>query len=300
MMKDYYKKLYWRAGQEITPETFEHADNYNCVQQNLIRRLLNLQYYGLLPVNEASAPSLTVQATLNGSEISVEQLRCNGITKEGHLIAFDNYPLRNRLSFAALTARTCYVVLRVKSFEYNLIEPVENEETPLALPIYELDIKELTQIAGNELPVLKIENSGYNSRIDWSYIPPCMSFSSYQRLREQYRELKQLLTEILSAMAAKKAQFQPVIQPFTFLLFDLDQLLPNNPPYDLILILKKMVKTVTFFVKSVPPSITEMLNIPYIHDDISIILHSFMKCFQDMHLFIGKERVIEEDFTPRI
>jgi len=329
-MKDEYKKIFWRTGLEITPDTFSQADNYFCAQQNLIRKLLNLQYYGLLPVNDMAAttmpasaplgydtsashvnywatPSLTVSASLNGPVISIEQLSCNGVTKEGHLIQFNNdqlTPLRNqRLMITGSMSGCCYVVIRINSFEHTLVEPVENEETPYALPVYELDVKELTQIAGNELPVLKIDTTQNSPKIDLNYIPPCMAVCSYDKLVEQYSNLKQVVTEIVSVMNGKKSQYQQLLYPVTILLFDLEQFSLHNPPYYLVQLLKRTIRTIDFFVKHNEWNLTNVIKMPYLHDDISIILKSLAKCFQDVQQFIGKATVIkekEEDFTPRI
>ena len=306
MMKDEYKKIFWDTGLEITPDTFIQADHYLCAQHNLIRKLVNLHYYGLLPADDTDAPSLTVNATLNGPEIAIEQLYCNGVTKDGHLIQFTNDQLRalkkQRLTITGHTSG-CYVVLRVNSFKHTLVEPVENPETPFALPVYELDVKALANIAGNELPVLKIDNSQYGLIINWNYIPPCMAVRSYEKLMEQYRSLKQVATEIVSVMNGKKSQYQQVLYPVTLLLFDLEQFSLNTPPYYLVQLLKKTVMTIDFFVKSNEWRLTDVLNMPYLHDDISIILKSLLKSFQDIKLFIGKATVIkekEEDFTPRI
>ena len=306
MMKE-YNKIYWRTGLEITPETFIQVDNYVCAQQNLIRKLLNLQYYGLLPEIEGGAPALTVNASLRGSEIMIERLYCNGVTKEGHLIQFGDEQLQamrnQRLMTKGNTSGGCYVVLRVKSFEQTLIEPVENLETPLALPVYELDVKELMQIAGNELPVLKIDTSQYSPRIDPNYIPPCMAVRSYEKLMEQYHNLKQVVTEIITVISGRKSQYQQLLYPITLLFFDLEHFSLHNPPYFLIQLLKKTVKTVDFFVKSNEWNLTDVIKMPYVHDDIVVVLNSLAKCFKDIQLFIGKATVIkekEEDFTPRI
>ncbi|MDR0795085.1 MAG: hypothetical protein LBE79_03400, partial [Tannerella sp.] len=67
-------KIFWRIGQEITPETFIQADNYICSQHNLIRRLIANNNYGLLPQIEPDTPSLTVKINLNNRDIYVENL----------------------------------------------------------------------------------------------------------------------------------------------------------------------------------------------------------------------------------
>jgi len=332
MMKDDYKKIFWKTGLEITPDTFIQADNYSCAQQNLIRRLINLQYYGLLPVDETGVSSLIVDATISGTEVTIDQLFCQGITKDGYLIDFRKNQIcsvdTNQLLIPGKTARAYYVVVRIKPFEYMLVEPVENEETPFALPVYELDIKELSQIEGHELAILKIDNSQQSPKIYRDYIPPCMALRSYEGLIDYYREIKQVIANILSTISAKKTPYRELIYPFTFLLFDLEQFSPNNPPYHLIQQLKKMVKTIEVYFISFEKkfkegestsfsyeesdalvraynnsqlNLSEVLNTPYNHNDIVIVLSSLAKCFKDIQQFFGKKEVkIEEDSTPRI
>ena len=298
-----YNKLFWRTGQEITPETFIQSDNYICAQHNLIRQLIHRQYYGLLPVNDADTDMFSVNATLNGSEISIDQLCCNGITKEGYLISFDNDQLPSIAKQMPLsiskTPGIYFVVLRIAPFEQTLVEPVINEDVPLALPVYGLDIKESTNIEGNELPILKIDNSEANPAIDRNYIPPCMAVCSYQPLVDQFEELKETLNTILSMILKKKDQFQSLIYPVSFLLFDLEQFSKNASPGDLIQLLKKTVKTFEFFIKNASLNYAKAVNAPYCRDDIAPALQSLIKCFQDVQRFIGEVKQ-EKEFMPRI
>ena len=303
-MKSEYHKIFWKAGQEITPETFIQADHYICAGQNLIRKLLNRQYYGLLPAGEQGATSFTVNANMQGASVHIEQLNCCAVTKEGYLIAFDNELLpavqQNKLSLAACPQGIYYVVLRVFPFEHTLLEPVENEETPYALPVFEFDLKPLTHIAGNELPVLKIDSRQAQPAIDRNYIPPCMSVSAYGQLIENFLNLKQSAATIKSMLVRKKEQYAELVYPVTMLLFDLEQFSAYDPPYYLIVLLKKFLKTIGYFIEQHQKELEETVNIPYYHNDISGLLQSIDKCFRDIQKFLGETAVVEEDFTPKI
>jgi hypothetical protein len=305
-MKSEYHKIFWKAGQEITPETFIQADNYICAQQNLIRKFLNRQYYGLLPAGESGAPSFSVNANLQGPDIRIEQLNCHAITKEGYLIDFDNELLSNmqqdRLSFAACPQGIYYVVLRVFPFEHTLLEPVENEETPCALPVFEFDLKTLKHISGNEMPVLKIDYSRQaQPAIDRNYIPPCMSLNAYEQLMDNFLSLKQSAYAIQSLLLKEKEQYGELAYPISMLLFDLEQFSLSDSPYYLIHQLKKFILTIGYFIKQLQKKTEEVVNILYHHNDISGILQSIDKCFWDIQLFLGENVVEEEeDFTPKI
>ena len=300
-MKSEYHKIFWKAGQEITPDTFIQADHYICAEQNLIRKFLNRQYYGLLPVNEPDAPSFTVNASVQGAAVRIEQLSCRAITKEGYLIAFNHELLpsvqQDRLSLAASQQGIYYVVLRVLPFERALLEPVENEETPYALPVFEFDLKTPTNIAGNELPILKVDCS--RQAIDPQYIPPCMSLSAYQLLIENFLNLKQSAATIKSMLAGKKEQYAEALYPVAMLLFDLEQFSAYDPPYYLIQLLKKFIKTIGYFIGQHQRELEEAVNTPYYHNDISPLLQTIDKCFRDIQTFLGTVAK-EEDFTPKI
>ena len=306
-MKTEYRKIFWKAGQEITPETFIQADHYICAQQNLIRKFLNRQYYGLLPVGESGAPSFAVNANIQGGAVCIEQLYCRAITKEGYLIAFDRELLpavqQGKLSLAASQQGIYYVVIRVFPFERLLLGPVENEETPYALPVFEFDLKTLAQIAGNELPILKIDFSRQGQpTIDPRYIPPCMSANAHEQLTGYFLNLKQAVFAIKSMLIAKKEQYAELVYPVTMLLFDLEQFSPSDPPYYLIQLFKKIIKTIGYFVRQHQKELDEAINTLYHHNDISCLLQSIDKCFVDIQQFLGEKVVeeVEEDFTPKI
>jgi len=300
-MKSEYHKIFWKAGQEITPETFIQADHYVCAQQNLIRKFLNRQWYGLLPADDAGAPSFTVNASVQGAAVRIDQLCCRAITKEGYLIAFDPKLLpsvqQDRLSLAALQQGIYYVVLRILPFEHALLEPVVNEETPYALPVFEFDLKPPTNIAGNELPILKIDAS--RQAIDPRYIPPCMSLSANRQLIENFLSLKQSAATVKSMLAGKKEQYADALYPVAMLLFDLEQFSAYDPPYYMIQLFKKFFRTIGYFIPQLQKQLEEAVNTPYYHNDISSLLQSIEKCFGDIQQFLG-EKVVEEDFTPKI
>jgi hypothetical protein len=299
-MKSEYHKIFWKAGQEITPETFIQADDYVCAQQNLIRKILNRQYYGLLPDHEPDAPSFAVSASVQGAAVRIGQLCCRAVTREGCLIAFDPALLpavqQEKLSLAACAGGIYYVVLRVLPFQRAPLEPVQSEETPYALPVFELDLKTLTSIAGNELPVLKID--GNRQAIDPGYIPPCMSVSACQPLIDIFMNMRQAAAAVKSMLAGKEEQYAEAFYPVAMLLFDLEQFSAYDPPYYLVQLLKKFIRTIGYFIPQLQKQLEETVNTPYHHNDIAPLLQSIDKCFRDVRQFLGTAP--KEDFTPKI
>ena len=306
-MEREFKKIFWKIGQEITPETFIHADNYICSQQNLIRSLITYRYYGLLPQIDTGSKSLTVKASINNKEINIENLECKGVTSNGSLIEFENIMLltmqKKRLSIPYTKAYSLYIVLKVNPFEQVLIEPVEDEEKPQAYATYELDIKELERIEDDELAILKIGNVDSSPGIVDDYVPPCMSVDSYDKLTDYYSTFKKLFEEIQSKINLKRALYHEAIYPLQLLQLDLNEFPLSEPPIALIRLMKKIIRTYTFFIPDIRHVEAVDFSTAYNHNDITEIFKSLLKYLHEVRMIVSKEEKIvveEEDFTPKI
>ena len=310
-MEQSHYKIFWRIGQEITPETFIQADNYICSQQNLIRRLIANQYYGLLPQPDAGNTSLLMEARISSNDILIDELKCLGITNAGYLIDFDNSLLgetyKDHLTIPDYGSGNYYVVLRVKPFEPSLIEPVENEEAPLARPEYEINVKELGRISDDELPVMKIKAGSY-PEIDDDYIPPCMSITSSDKLMDGFRNIKDIITEINTQINLKKDQYKASIYHLHILTLELKIFPLTEPPVSLFRLIKKFVKTYIFFIPEIRVLTEPDFLSEYNHNDISIILKLLLQYLHEIHQIVSKIEikeeikvvVVEEDLTPKI
>jgi len=305
-MKREYNKIFWRAGQEITPETFIQADNYICYQQNLIRKIMSRGFYGLLPIDDNEKQEFSVKAELDDLKIRIEQLCCRGITKDGFLIEIDDklrpLPVKNSLSMPDCSSGKYYVVVRINPYKQVLIESVENEETPFSQPAYELDIKKLNQLIENELPILKIDFDCNFPQIDRNYIPPCTSILSHKKIFEYYLAYKQILNEILSLIRIKKEQYGQLIFPVSMHILDIEHFSLSESPNSLIQLIRKILKIFGFFIPNLQPGIEKYIIMPYNHNDTEGLFKSFYTCLDEILSLVGKEeeKVIEEDFTPKI
>ena len=294
-------KIFWRIGQEITPETFKQADNYICSQHNLIRRLIASNQYGLLPQSETNSSPFTVKTTLNNREISIEQLVCSGTTAAGYLVEMESAMLaslpRKYLSIPDSAAKALYIVLQINPFEQTLIEPVSNEEAPTAHAAYKLQIRELDRIDEDELAILKIDSSNYAPQIDPNYIPPCMSVNACSKLLDTFSRLKQLLTEIMSHIRHKGLLVGTTIYPLTMLYDELEDFPLSGQPIALIRLIKKCIRTYQCFIPDIRRIDTPDLLSAYNHNDVSITFQSLLSYLQNVSKIVGQG---EEDFTPRI
>jgi hypothetical protein len=311
------KKIYWRIGQEITPETFIQADNYVAGQHSLIRRLIAQKSYGLLPPVEASpdddspavsrtttlTSSLTVKADLNNGEIRIGHLECIGTTDAGYLIDFENIFLdslpKKQLPVPTANAAAYYLVLRINPFEQTLIEPVEDEEAPQAHSFYELAIKELEHIGADELALLKINNRTHSPEIDATYIPPCMSVNACANIVETCRLFRNLFAEIRKHIEQKRDRFDPVVYPLAMLGYELDEFPSTEPPIALVRLIRKIILTCRFFIPEVGKINLPDSSATYNHNDVSIIFNSLLSSLQTIIKIVGQD-VEEEDFTPKI
>jgi len=297
-------KVFWKIGQEITPQTFIQADNYICNQYNLIRRLIADKSYGMLPQTETDTPSLSVKANLNNGNLYIEQLDCHGTTEAGYLALFKQNLLaslpKQQLSIHDSNAPAFYVVLRINPYEQVLIEPIDNAEAPEAHSAYELDIRALNEIAANELAILKINNNNHSPAIDLDYIPPCMSVNSCAGLREIFDSVKQLFIEIQAIMEAKIDQFEKILFPLALLQHDLEVFPLSNPPIALVRLIKKIMTTYQFFVPDIRKiRLPDVLG-EYSQNDVAITFKSLLSYLNDVKLIVGNVEFEEEDFTPKI
>ena len=298
-------KIFWRIGQEITPDTFIQADNYTCFQHDLIRRLIAGKYFGLLPEGIGGVPSFTVSANLNNKDFYLVQLDCCGVTEAGHLVLFEpdlisSLPQR-QIPLPTANANAFYVVLRVNPYEQVLIEPVYNDEAPEAHPVYELAVRELNQISADELAIVKIDNSNRSLSIDWDYIPPCMSVNACAGLLEVFSAVKRLFSEIHTIIENKKGQFGKLLYPLSLLHYELDEFELSNPPIALVRLIKKFMITYQFFITDLRKIMLPDALHEYCHNDVSITFKSLLSYLQEVKLMVGKVEIVEEeDFTPKI
>jgi hypothetical protein len=298
-------KIFWRIGQEITPDTFIQADKYICSQHNLIRRLIAGKYFGLIPPGADGAPSHTVKVRLDYRDVIAEQILCCGTTESGCIVQFEKNMLaslpQRQVSIPNTKANAYYLVLHVNPYEQVLIVPVDNDEAPEAHSAYELVVKELEQIEADELAILKLDCTGRSPVVDPEYIPPCISIDACAKSLEVFDTVKTLFTEIRTIIHAKRDQFGKLMYPLTLLHHELNEFAPDESPIALVSLIKKFLLTYQYFI----PDIRKIFKVDsleqYCHNDVSLVFNSLLSCLQEIKLMISKvEEEIEEDFTPKI
>ena len=297
-------RIFWRIGQEITPDTFIQADKYISCQQSLIRRLIAGKYFGLIPPCADSALSHTVKVRLDYRDVFIEQITCCGTTASGFIVQFEKDLLaslpQKQVSVPNTRAAAYYLVIRVNPYEQVLIDPVDNNEAPEAHSAFELSIKELAQIGPDELAILKLDCTGRAPAIDPDYIPPCISIDSYSKLLGIFESAKTLFTEIRTIIYAKKDQFGKLLYPLTLLHHELNEFATDSPPIALVGLIKKFILTYQYFI----PDIRKIIKIDsldtYCHNDVSIIFKSLFSFLQEIKMMVSKVEIEEEDFTPKI
>ena len=293
-------------GQEITPETFIQSDNYMCSQHNLIRRLIADNSYGLVPCGdkaEVEGTLFAIKPNIDNKDLYVERLVCIATTAAGYLIDIDsqlwNTIYQKHLSIPDSAAKNLYLVLRVNPFEQVLIEPVMNEEAPMAHPAFSLQVRELDRIGDDEMAILKIDNTGYTAKIDPDYIPPSMSMNACPKLLETYGLIKQLLSEVQFHTKNKGELSGATRYQLSMLYDDLQDFAMSNKPIDLIRLVRKIIRTYQFFVSNIRSIDFPDLLRSYNHNDMSITFKLLLSFLQNV-IRIVSQGVEEEDFTPKI
>ena len=301
-MNQEFNKIFWRIGQEITPETFIQSDNYVCRQHNLLRRLIADKCHGLMPYGDSGEAAFMVKANLNNKELSVEQLVCSGATSAGYFADISNKIFaslpKKYVSIPDFADKPLYIVLRINPFEQVLIEPVILEEAPEAHASYELNIRELDNIGEDELAIIKVDSRNHTPEINSDYIPPCMSINACSKLLETYKQLKHLLTDIQSHVEHKGELFGATLYPIIMLQNELDEFPLSGQPIALLRLIRKIILTYRFFVQGVRTITLPDFLRDYNHNDMSITFNSLLSYLQSVMRVVSEG--IEEDFTPRI
>jgi hypothetical protein len=272
------KKIDWKQGMIITPETFIESDNYQEFHDEINRKLIIQKSYGLLPNSK-----FFIEANIVDSKLEIKRIYCEAITKNGGLIFIDkNYsiPLTN------LASGEFYVAAKMKEssrFEVNEIPYIQSEYD------FELiQIKSGTECLDDQLfPIMKISTlSGSQEILD--YIPPCISISSCGILIDLQDAIKKISNEIIVLIGKKN--YEPyLLYNLTMLFLELNNYSKNETPYILVLQLKKIIKTILLCNPDIDDSAETFIQRSYDHNDIKKKLDQaflFLQKYKEVLCFV--------------
>jgi hypothetical protein len=265
------KRIYWEQGLDITPGILIKSDNYHISRQSTIVQAFSYRLYGVLP-----GENFEIAAHINNNNIIIDKLYCTAITQYGHLIDIENDTAFDELSLQELTNVEYFVVLKVNPFSSELKDK------------YNLDIKESLDNIGNAIPVLKIyyNNDGNCWEIDKDYILPQIALSTSEALVQNYSNIKEALIAFIEKIQVNE------LTCFQTKLFEteLKNYSLNEPPYELILLLKKIITVCKIYLEKVKKTnetltalIEKFLQTAYNHNDVFPLIQAGTNCLTEIN-----------------
>ncbi|WP_312399261.1 hypothetical protein [Chryseobacterium sp.] len=204
----------WIDGMKINKNHFIDVQNFvNDAVRDSVGVHTSMINYGLLPVEDSIKMSLIID---NHKLLRIRVDECHAITPSGSRIdigqgTFESINLSIPYPEATyeikdnetMTLLACLSVNHFKRTPFGEPDPEENPPRyPFTQPEYSLNLvpeKELKNMLGfgiNYLTIGKILVNAGESRIDDNYIPPCVTVSAHQKLRDLYGQIDNFFGQI--------------------------------------------------------------------------------------------------------
>ena len=165
-------RIDWKAGMEISAQTFIEMDRNLDRRQQAANRLANGIQFGLVPFSEFNNNGGFVR-----NKLEIENLSCVALLPSGKILHVDEKVVVTiPLVYGNEYYLACGFGDREKEFDVKSV--------PFVRPEYTYGIYSLNELEGNDLfPVMKFKVNEGVFIIDDSYIPPCLYLSSDKRFQ---------------------------------------------------------------------------------------------------------------------
>ncbi|MDR2010205.1 MAG: hypothetical protein LBQ22_06965 [Bacteroidales bacterium] len=298
-MNNRHNKINWESGLFITSEILNANDNFFLHYLNVLGHLNILKSYGVFP-SESGRYNYHAESKIENSKIIITQLSCVAITKNGHIINFNNdmeFPyILNLDEFNNYS--DIHVILKINPYKY-----IKLTDSDYSIPEYELSLKQINRLTDYEIPVLKIKNIGhYHWEIDEDYILPSVSLSSDPKI---YAKFKLILEKIEQITSLEIKNDNLLMQLYLFQT-ELKNYSLSEYPFDLILLLKKICEVFTKYSENDLIKCKELADCRYDHLQIDKMLNLGVECLdeiiQNFEIKKAEEKPVkvEEDDTDSI
>ncbi len=167
-------KINWKAGLEVTAETFAGLnDHIDFQQQVAIQVAIGNTRIGLLPGSEFNNTGTFVRNTYE-----IEQLRCMALLPSGRILDVDEKAV---VTIPLLYGSVYYLTIGFSDRKTEF----EREGVPYVRPQYDYSIHTLEEIEGSDLmPITRFTVSKGEFSYDDTYIPPVLQVALDSRLKE--------------------------------------------------------------------------------------------------------------------
>jgi hypothetical protein len=206
-----YLPVNWIDGMKISESHFIQSENSvtDRIRDNAAI-FISANNYGLLPAKPGNDSSFNLSVNVDQSKLMrVKLIECRAITAGGMRIEIGaEYAAKiNTFETKVDTGKEeeFYIIVAINPYDCVPVGEPDPAEVPLrypnVLPSYSLQVISSKKINTNLNPayhliVGKLRTNGVEVVVDYNFIPPCTSISSYPKLKQDYQELGGLLGEI--------------------------------------------------------------------------------------------------------
>ena len=305
-----YKAINWADGMKISKEHFSGMENFFIDQlRDAVSFPVNSFNFGQLPPLAGSGALVSdfqvLKSTTNQISIVVNEF--HAVTPGGVKIHIAGETLQETLTLPDAEdeeasvlntgeARYFYVVLIANPHEKVAIGNPDPEEIPIRQPFtkpeYKLQLVAVNSINFQELGAYhliigRIRKNGNDISRDESFIPPCTSVVSHDKLKQHYHSTIGYLSDIqnLAQQIVQKINFKNtktgvaqniktfctvVLNYFAEYYFSLRNILPQQPPVHLVNAMANFSNQAITFINILPEAEKEeMLNYFFEWSDIT-------------------------------
>lgn len=311
-----YQAVNWADGMKVNKEHFINTENFMLDQLRDTASLsVNRWNFGMLPPLQGSGALTSDYAvhktTTNQLQITINH--CQALTQGGVRISIANESLKEFIRLADVldeadeqgleseATELFYVVMVVSLFEKVASGSPDPEEIPIrqpnTQPRYSIQVMPATSVNKEEIGAFhliigRIRKNGSEFYKDESFIPPCSSVSSNERLLGHYRQINHYLSDIqnISAQIIQKINYKNQKSPVALNIrqacqvilnycachyFSLRNILHQQPPVFLVDALSQLANSMHSFIIALPENEKEeMLNYFFEWSDITPVIFS--------------------------
>lgn len=275
-----HNRINWVRGLEITSELFIETDNYNDYQQSVVRKLCSLRSFGIIPGDN----SYYVDYLMENGILTIKNLNCFALTQGAHLIDTANnlLVLPHEIRLNENPSGMYYVLLSIKSQKYISGNKNEHIQKLYALELCDTD----TIVPENAFPVMKIncpENSDH-WEVDTDYIVPSMVLGASEKLYQRLNSIKNRLNQLIL-----KIEDRTLLNQILIYELELSAYTFSETPSELILLLKKILKTFSLFMEKSLQYCERFVYEPYNHFEVSELLDMCTMGLNEIDIHLEKK-----------
>ncbi|MDR1553540.1 MAG: type VI secretion system baseplate subunit TssK [Prevotellaceae bacterium] len=282
-----YKRINWQTGMEITPQVLIDADNFQIEQQNTIRRLQVMPCYGLLPESVFNA-----EIRIEGNILLINNLIIQAITPQGELIDINEQGKEYAQFDLSQYRQNAQLYINLNYSDLNYSDSMNpNRETLCITPDFNRSSRKDFAL----MPIAKINND----ILDHSYIPPCISINSHQKLWQKFNEIREKISNLLTEIKEQE-KYKPILWPLSLLELELNNHSETGnyselmTPSNLFLLIKKIALHFKLNNSETLEKTEKLLNATYCHTEIYNVMALILDSLCELEEMVKMPIIVEE------